>query len=81
MSNPQTDVLGADSGALRANARLYRPDPRLDGLADLYESDRDAWSRLSLRDRDLSYLHYEMRQTYRAAVHAGLVPAGRGPAA
>ncbi len=69
-----TGPLPADLGALRANAGMYRPDPELDRLADLYENDRPAWSRLSLRQRDLSFMHHEMRQTYDQAAAAGLVP-------
>ena len=69
------------AGALAANARMYRPDTTLDRLADLYESNRPEWDRMPARLRDLSILHKDMRDTYRSAVAAGLVPDDRGPSA
>lgn len=68
-------------GQLAANARMYRPDPQLDGAADLYENDRQAFQQLPVRLQDLGFMHYEMRRTYRDAVAARLVPDDRGPSA
>ncbi|MDP9427574.1 MAG: hypothetical protein M3Q47_01235 [Actinomycetota bacterium] len=70
-----------EAGRLAANARLYRPDPRLDEAADLFETDRQAWDRLPARTRDLSVIHLDLRNVYRAAVRARLIPDDRGPAA
>ena len=70
-----------EAGRLAANARMYKPDPHLDALADLFENDRAAWDRLPLRQRDLSYMHKEMRDVYRAAVGARAIPDDRGPSA
>lgn len=81
MSDPMSAPLGGAQAALRANARLHRPDPQLDRAADLYETDRQAWEQLPARIRDLSVMHADMRATYRAAVKAGLVPDDRGPSA
>lgn len=75
------EVLSVEGGRLAANSRLYRPDAELDRLADLFEKDRPEWDRLPARYRDLSFMHKEMRDAYRAAVSAGLVPDDRGPSA
>ena len=69
------------AGRLAANARAYKPDATLDRLADLFENSRQEWNQLPLRARDLSFIHKEMRDTYRAAVRAGLVPDDRPSAA
>ncbi len=68
-----------EAGRLAANARMYRPDPHLDQAADLFENDRQAWERLHPRTRDLSLIHKEMRDLYRSAVRARLIPDDRGP--
>ncbi|MDP9460493.1 MAG: hypothetical protein M3Q22_09665 [Actinomycetota bacterium] len=70
-----------EAGRLAANARMYQPDELLDRAADLYEQDRQAWERLSARTRDLSVIHLDLRNVYRAAVRARLIPDDRGPAA
>ncbi len=70
-----------EAGRLAANARLYAPDPHLDRAADLFEQDRQAWERLPARTRDLSVIHKDLRNVYRAAVRARLIPDDRGPSA
>ena len=75
------DYLDVERGRLAANSRLYRPDANLDRLADMYENDRHRWDALPLQQRDLSYMHLEMRQQYRRAVAAGVIPDDRGPSA
>ncbi len=70
-----------EDGRLAANSRMYRPDPQLDKAADMFEQDREAWERLHPTTRDLSLIHLDLRNLYRAAVRARLVPADRGPAA
>ena len=68
-------------GQLAASARMYRPDAQLDGAADLYENDRQAFQQLPARLQDLGFMHYEMRRTYRDAVRAGVIAPDRGPSA
>ncbi len=70
-----------EAGRMAANARMYRPDPQLDRAADLFENDQPAWDRLPARTRDLSLLHKDMRDLYRAAVRARLIPDDRPSAA
>ncbi len=70
-----------EAGRLAANSRMYRADPQLDKAADLFEQDRQAWERLHPTTRDLSLIHLDMRNLYRAAVRARLVPDDRGSAA
>ncbi len=70
-----------EAGRLAANARMYRPDAHLDRLADMFENDRDRWDALPARQRDLSLIHKEMRDVYRSAVRARLVPDDRGQSA
>ncbi len=76
MSEPVLDRI--EAGRVAANARMYKPDPQLDQIADLYEGDREKWDRLPSRLRDLSLLHKDMRDVYRRAVDAGLTPADPG---
>ncbi len=70
-----------EAGRLAANARMYRPNELLDRAADLFENDRQAWDRLPARTRDLSLIHKDLRDLYRAAVRARLIPDDRGPSA
>ncbi|MDP9427394.1 MAG: hypothetical protein M3Q47_00265 [Actinomycetota bacterium] len=70
-----------EAGRLAANARMYEPDELLDRAADLFENNRPAWERLPARTRDRSVIHKDMRDLYRAAVRARLIPDDRGPAA
>lgn len=76
---PELDSFAA--ARLAANARMYRPDAVLDRAADLYRADRAAWEKLPARVRDESLIHLDMRDIYRGAVAAHLVPDDRGPAA
>ena len=78
MPEPMDDFT---AGRLAANARAYKPEATLDRLADLFESSGSEWDQLPSRARDLSFIHKEMRDTYRGAVRAGLVPDVRGPSA
>ncbi|MDP9461661.1 MAG: hypothetical protein M3Q22_15905 [Actinomycetota bacterium] len=66
-----------EAGRLAANARMYEPNELLDMAADLFENDRPAWDRLPARTRDLSIVHKDMRDLYRAAVRARLIPDDR----
>ncbi|MDP9459519.1 MAG: hypothetical protein M3Q22_04430 [Actinomycetota bacterium] len=70
-----------EAGRLAANARMYQPNELLDRAADLYEQDRQAWERLPARTRDLSVIHLDLRNVYRAAVRARLIPDDRPSAA
>ncbi|MDP9459582.1 MAG: hypothetical protein M3Q22_04760 [Actinomycetota bacterium] len=70
-----------EAGRLAANARMYEPNELLDRAADLFENDRPAWERLPARTRDLSIVHKDMRDLYRAAVRARLIPDDRPSAA
>ncbi len=70
-----------EAGRLAANAKMYEPNELLDRAADLYEQDRQAWERLPARTRDLSVIHKDLRDLYRAAVRARLIPDDRPSAA
>ena len=77
--DPNT-VLSPAQGVLYGRSKLYRPDATLDRIADLYDNDREAWERMPASVKDHSILHRDMRNDYRAAVDAGLIPDNR-PAA
>ncbi len=70
-----------EAGRLAANAHMYQPNELLERAADLFETDREAWERLPARTRDRSVIHKDMRDLYRAAVRARLIPDDRGPSA
>lgn len=74
-------ILGVEHGRLIVNSGMYRPDPALDHAADLFDADPQAWSRLPVKLQDLSGIHRDMRNQYRAAVAAGLIPDDRPSAA
>ena len=69
----------ANDARLELNARGFKYDANLDKDADLYDSDPDAWARLPITLQDHSGIYRDMRNHYRAAVAAGLIPDDRGP--
>jgi len=73
-----------DAGSLIANARAFRYDAGLDQLADLRDSDFPAYmQRLGNVAGALSLVesYADLRDSYRRAVSAGVIPDDRGPSA
>lgn len=66
---------------LEINAQSFRYDPVLDRAADLFHTDRAAFNRLPVAVKAEADIYADLRQCYRDAVAAGVVPADRGPAA
>ncbi len=73
--------LSTPAARLELNARHYQPDPQLDRAVELFYTDRAAWDRLPAQLRSQTGVYEDLRESYRAAVRAGVVPADRGPAA
>ena len=70
---PETTVYTADQARLVRNARMFTYDPVLEKYADLYDTDRDAWSRLPVHAQDASGMYRDLRGYYLAAVNAGAI--------
>ncbi len=68
-----------DPGRLELNARAYRYDARMEQVCDLFDRDPDAWLRLHVVVQDQSGIYRDLRDHYRRAVAAGVIPDDRGP--
>ena len=58
---------------LELNAKMFEFNAHLEKLADLFDSDVEAWQRLPVILQDRSGMYRDARQQYRAAVEAGAV--------
>lgn len=63
------------------NARHYQPDAQLDRVVELFHADRAAWDRLPADLRSQTGVYLDFKESYSAAVRAGVIPADRGPVA
>ncbi len=72
-------VLPIDLAQLRGVATLYRYDKTLDEAADLFDRDPRAWQQLPVIVQDRSGFYRDLRDAYRRAVKAGVIPDDRGP--
>ena len=70
-----------EAGRLEANARAFRVDPQLEPIADLFHADRDRYDRLPHSIKSQLDIYNDLRDHYRAAVAAGVIPDDRGPSA
>ncbi len=68
-------------GRLEANARAFQVDPQLEPIADLFHTDRDRYDRLPPSIKSQLDVYSDLRDSYRRAVAAGVVPDDRGPSA
>ncbi len=75
------EIQGPTRGALERRARLFQYDPHLEAAADLFDRDPLAWAQLPVALQDASGMYRDMRNDYRAAVRAGVIPDDRGPRA
>ncbi|MDP9394456.1 MAG: hypothetical protein M3Q27_09510 [Actinomycetota bacterium] len=76
------EIEGPTRAALKRRARLFRYDAHLEAAADLFDRDPLAWTRLPVALEDASGMYRDMRNDYRAAVKAGVIPPDdRGPRA
>ena len=74
--------INSEHGVLELNAKGYRPDPRLDKIADQMDAgDTEALRHLSGRDQLQAAFYRDARADHRAAVAAGLISDDRPPAA
>lgn len=64
---------------LELNAKMFEFNAHLEKLADLFDSDVEAWQRLPVIVQDRSGLYRDARQQYRDAVAAGAIADDRGP--
>jgi len=65
------------AASLELNARGYRFDPILDAAADKLEQGREAWADMPAPLLRQATVHKDLRDHYRAAVKAGVVPDDR----
>jgi len=71
-----TDI-DSSAARLEMNARHYSYDPVLDPVADLIEQGPAAWRDVHPKLQSLASIHLDMRNDYRAAVRAGVIPDDR----
>lgn len=69
-----TEHLDDHTARLLINARGFTYDAGLDRAADLFETDRAAWNALPQRVQSIATSYRDMREHYRAAVGAGVIP-------
>ncbi len=74
-----TDYIDSNAARLEVNARHYQPDKVLDGIADLIEQGPAAWRDVHPKLLSLGAVHKDIRDQYKAAVAAGVVPDDRNP--
>lgn len=74
------DEINTDAARLEINARAYHYDPTLDAACDVIEQGPTAWRELHPKLLSVAAVHLDLRNYYRAAVRAGVVPDDRsGP--
>lgn len=74
-----TDYLDDERARLEMNARGHHYDAGLERVADLFNTDRQAWNALPRQVQSVSSVYRDLRDHYRRAVKAGAVPDSRGP--
>ena len=62
---------------LELNAKMFEFNAHLEKLADLFDSDVEAWQRLPVLLQDRSGQYRDSRAAYRRAVEAGAIPDDR----
>lgn len=67
--------------ALEINARGHHYDAGLERVADLMDTDPDAFLRLPAAVQSTATVYHDLREHHRAAVEAGVIPAPTDPAA
>jgi len=59
---------------------MFEYNEHLEKLADMFDSDVEAWQRLPVILQDRSGMYRDARNQYRAAVEAGAIPDDRNAA-
>ncbi len=77
-----TEPIDSGRALLQIKARHHRHDPVLERACELWDTDRAAFNRLPRSIKSQADIYRDMRQDYRDAVAAGVVPDDRsGPSA
>lgn len=78
--HPFPEVVNSTAAKLEMNARPFSFDAHLDRAADLFDTDPQAWLKLSVDLQDQSGIYRDLRASYRRATAAGVIPDDRsGP--
>lgn len=73
------EIAGPSSAQLISNARAFRYDADLERVLDTFFNDRPAYNRLPTAWQSRAGVYAELRDSYRTAVDAGLIPDDRTP--
>lgn len=71
------DEINTEEARLVIGARRYAYDPVLDPAADVIEQGPTAWRQLPPKLLSVAAVHLDLRNDYRRAVAAGVIPHDR----